>query len=224
MKMNMVYKTGISGLSLSRVSAPGTRGFQQRAGGRISQRVSGKRLSTGESRHYTHVVSSSSSSYCQQQEQGQSEELNDWEEIGIAPQELQITETLETPLGLLLAENTKEGYIYIESIEPDSHAEISGSFKPGDILVACSAIAMKTQGDNVSMYNRNSRGRKGGCCSTGCSDCPFNVSNWQRIMFDCRNKNFDAVIAALSSNNARWVRRNTPANITITVSRPNSGA
>ena len=134
-----------------------------------------------------------------------------WEE------EEHITETLQTPLGLVLAENTREGCVYIESIEPGSHAEKSGVFKPGDILVACSAIAMKTC--EVSIYNRNSRGKKGGCCSTGCPDCPFNVSNWQRIMFDCRSKSFDAVVAALSSNNARWIRRNTPATITLTVAR-----
>jgi hypothetical protein len=134
-----------------------------------------------------------------------------------------ITETLETPLGLLLAENTKEGCVYIESIEPHSHADTCGVFKPGDILVACSAIAMKShrqeKDGDVSVYNRNSRGRRGGCCSTGCPDCPFTISNWQRIMFDCRGKSFDAVIAALSSNNARWVRRNTPTTITLTVSR-----
>lgn len=110
------------------------RGVFSSAGGRISQiwtlsRVSGKRLgrlSTGESHHDTHVVASSSSSYCQQQEQGLNERSNDWEEIGIPPQELQITETLETPLGLLLAENTKEGCIHIESIKPHSHADIRG--------------------------------------------------------------------------------------------------
>lgn len=127
-----------------------------------------------------------------------------------------ITATLETPLGLLLAENTKDRCVYIESIEPHSHADTSGVLKPGDILVACSAIAMQTRG---SLYNRNSRGRKGGCCSTGCADCPFTLSNWKSIVFDCRGKSFDAVIAALSSNNARWVRRNTPTTITLTVSR-----
>lgn len=146
--------------------------------------------------------------------------LEEEQSMQLSEEEL-ITATIETPLGLLLAENTKDGYVYIESIEEDSHAEKSGIFRPGDILVECSAIAMKAQ-EHVSkkaMYNRDSRGRKGGCCSTGCKDCPFNVSNWQKVMFDCRDKSFDVVIAALSSNNARWARGRAAATITLTVAR-----
>lgn len=124
-----------------------------------------------------------------------------------------ITATLETPLGVILAQNSDDGSVFIESIEPGSHADMSGLLKPGDVLVACSAIAMASAQDTdistmskAAMYNRNSRGRKGGCCSTGCVDCPFTLSNWKKITFDCRGKSFDTVIAALSSNNARWAR------------------
>jgi hypothetical protein len=129
------------------------------------------------------------------------------------------TATIQKPLGLILAEDFSTKQVKIESIDPGSNADAVGIFKPGDILVSCSAIMMREGDKSKSIYNRNSRGKKGGCCSTGCPDCPFNVSNWTKVDFDCRGKSFDTVVAALSSNSARWIRSNAPITITITVHR-----
>ena len=131
-----------------------------------------------------------------------------------------ITATIEKPLGLVIAED-KSGEVVIESIEPGGNADRQGVFRVGDVLASCSAIVMaggKNVGKKEGMYKGN---RKGGCCSTGCSDCPFNAKNWVQIQFDCRGQKFDAVVAALSSNtNARWMRQyGMKKSITITVMR-----
>lgn len=131
-----------------------------------------------------------------------------------------ITATIEKPLGLIIAED-KSGEVLIESIEEGGNADRLGVFRVGDVLVSCSAIVMaegKNAGKKEGIYKGN---RKGGCCSTGCSDCPFNAKNWVQIQFDCRGQSFEAVVAALSSNtNARWLRQyNMKTSITITVMR-----
>ena len=146
-----------------------------------------------------------------------------------------ITATLETPLGLMLAEDKEHGHIIIESITEGSNADVSQLFAHNDILISCSAIMMKTDADTSSkdpMYNE--RRRKQGCCSTGCSDCPFYAANWARVEFDCRNKTFQTVISALQSNTAPFARAFASSSsssssgpgsarkrtITITVARP----
>jgi hypothetical protein len=130
-----------------------------------------------------------------------------------------VTATLTRPLGLNLKEDGER--IVVESIEEDSNADRSGLFSPGDALVACSAIVMvAAENSNAALYDRNSRGKKGGCCSTGCPDCPFNHRNWQRVMFDCRGKSFETVIAALQSNSqARWLARGADTAITVQVEK-----
>ena len=133
-----------------------------------------------------------------------------------------VTATLQRPLGLNLKEDGQR--IVVESIEENSNADRSGLFSPGDALVACSAIMMATAENTTTndsaLYDRNSRGKRGGCCSTGCVDCPFNHRNWQRVMFDCRGKSFEAVIAALQSNSqARWLARGADAAITVQVEK-----
>jgi len=132
-----------------------------------------------------------------------------------------ITATIEKPLGLVIAED-KSGEVVIESIEPGSNADRLGVFRVGDLLVSCSAIVMaggKNVGKKEGMYTRSKV--KGGCCSTGCPDCPFNARNWVRVQFDCRGESFDSVVAALSSNtNARWMSNYGMKNgITISVVR-----
>ena len=139
-----------------------------------------------------------------------------------------ITATIETPLGLMLAEDKEHGQIIIESITEGSNADKTQLFAPNDILVSCSAIMMKTdirETNNDSMYSE--RRRKQGCCSTGCVDCPFNAKNWARVEFDCRNKTFQTVISALQSNTAPFARALAASSgsgmtrtITITVARP----
>ena len=132
-----------------------------------------------------------------------------------------ITVTLKRPLGLNLREDAASKSIVIESIEQGSNADMAGVFAEGDTLVACSAVMMVTEAEakTGTIYDRDSRGRKGGCCSTGCSDCPFNHRNWHRVMFDCRGKNFETVIAALQSNfQARWLARGHDEDVSITVS------
>ncbi len=133
-----------------------------------------------------------------------------------------VTATLQRPLGLNLKEDGQR--IVVESIEKNSNADRSGLFSQGDTLVACSAIMMVTaenaNDDDTPLYDRNSRGKKGGCCSTGCPDCPFNHRNWQRVMFDCRGKSFETVIAALQSNSqARWLARGAETDITVQVEK-----
>lgn len=131
-----------------------------------------------------------------------------------------VTATLQRPLGLNLKEDGQR--IVVESIEKNSNADRCGVFTAGDALVACSAIMMVTaeEASNGTLYDRNSRGKKGGCCSTGCPDCPFNHRNWQRVMFDCRGKSFETVIAALQSNSqARWLARGAETAITIQVEK-----
>ncbi len=131
-----------------------------------------------------------------------------------------MTATLQRPLGLNLKEDGQR--IVVESIEKNSNADRCGVFTAGDALVACSAIMMVTaeEASNGTLYDRNSRGKKGGCCSTGCPDCPFNHRNWQRVMFDCRGKSFETVIAALQSNSqARWLARGAETAITIQVEK-----
>ena len=135
------------------------------------------------------------------------------------------TATLRRPLGLNLKEEGTR--IVIESIEKDSNADRCGAFAVGDTLVACSAIMMVHPDDTTggTLYKKNSRGKKGGCCSTGCHDCPFNHRNWQRVMFDCRDKDFDTVIAALQSNyQARYVFEHdvTPKRALELDARPNA--
>ncbi len=131
-----------------------------------------------------------------------------------------VTATLKRPLGLNLKEDAVAKTVVIESIEKGSNADLAGVFAAGDRLVACSAVMMVTEEEAKSgmIYNRDARGKKGGCCSTGCSDCPFNARNWQRVMFDCRGKNFETVIAALQSNfQARWLARGAAQDVSITV-------
>ena len=123
-------------------------------------------------------------------------------------------------LGLNLKEDAVAKTVVIESIEKGSNADLAGVFAAGDRLVACSAVMMVTEEEAKSgmIYNRDARGKKGGCCSTGCSDCPFNARNWQRVMFDCRGKNFETAIAALQSNfQARWLARGAAQDVSITV-------
>mmetsp|Transcript_11681 Transcript_11681/g.23425 ORF Transcript_11681/g.23425 Transcript_11681/m.23425 type:complete len:184 (-) Transcript_11681:195-746(-) len=139
-----------------------------------------------------------------------------------------ITATIESPLGLMLAEDKEHGQIIIESITEGSNADKTQLFAPNDILVSCSAIMMKADIEETNkdaMYSE--RRRKQGCCSTGCPDCPFNARNWARVEFDCRNKTFQTVISALQSNTAPFARALASSSgsgmkrtITITVARP----
>jgi hypothetical protein len=143
--------------------------------------------------------------------------------------QLILTTTITKPLGLMLEERKLAdgtATVVIEAIEPEGNADLDGTLCVGDTLIACSAIMMAGERgkdrNNNALYNRDSRGKKGGCCSTGCPDCPFNHRNWERVVFDCRGKSFETVIAALQSNfQARWLGKgvNRDVSITISVSR-----
>ena len=92
------------------------------------------------------------------------------------------------PLGILL-EEVKDGKgAVVVSVKEGSNADRSG-VRVGDELVACSATTLKAGKDGA--YER-----------TGYGGRPFD--NWDVIMFPCGDQPFEAIMAAIASNNERW--------------------
>ncbi|PRW61377.1 PDZ domain [Chlorella sorokiniana] len=99
--------------------------------------------------------------------------------------------TLRKPLGLVLAERkTAEGpEVFVEEVVAGGNAAKDGRVQAGDVLTGCSAVLLKA-------------GKEGENEREGYGQRPYD--NWEQVMFDARNKQFDTVMAALGSNSERW--------------------
>eukprot|EP00960_Hanusia_phi_P035427 751704-Hanusia_phi.AAC.5 len=108
------------------------------------------------------------------------------------------------PLGVVLEEVREGKGAVVVSVKEGSNADKSG-VRVGDEVVACSATTLKAGKDGA--YER-----------TGYGGRPFD--NWDIIMFPCEDQPFEAIMAAIASNNERWgitsvtlvVRRNDQEN------------
>jgi len=96
----------------------------------------------------------------------------------------------QKPLGLVLAEKGKGGAVFVEDVVAGGNADVSGKVQKGDLLIRCSATVLKSDGLSGSFE------------AEGYGQRPY--TNWNRIMFDCRDKDFATVMSALGSNNERW--------------------
>lgn len=98
--------------------------------------------------------------------------------------------TIKQPLGITLAENVTDKLVFVESIEPGSNADKNGQVSVGDILVGCSGVVLK-EAKLSGSFEKEGYGQR-----------PYD--NWETVYFDCRGKQYDTIMAALSSNNPRW--------------------
>lgn len=98
--------------------------------------------------------------------------------------------TIKQPLGITLAENVPDNLVFVESIQPGSNADESGLISVGDILVGCSGVVLK-EAKLSGSFEKEGYGQR-----------PYD--NWETVYFDCRGKQYETVMAALTSNNPRW--------------------
>ena len=98
--------------------------------------------------------------------------------------------TLKMPIGVVFAQDktVDRAPVVIESVAPGGHADAAG-LRPGDVLVACSAVQLKAGKEGE--FEREGYGRR-----------PYD--NFEESMIDVEGLKFETVMGALKSNNPRW--------------------
>eukprot|EP00197_Chlamydomonas_leiostraca_P008785 CAMPEP_0202865750 /NCGR_PEP_ID=MMETSP1391-20130828/6334_1 /ASSEMBLY_ACC=CAM_ASM_000867 /TAXON_ID=1034604 /ORGANISM="Chlamydomonas leiostraca, Strain SAG 11-49" /LENGTH=166 /DNA_ID=CAMNT_0049545627 /DNA_START=147 /DNA_END=647 /DNA_ORIENTATION=+ len=106
-----------------------------------------------------------------------------------APAGVEYQLTLKKPVGLVFAQKPSGGPVYVEEVTPGGIADKTGKVQVGDVLSKCSAVVLKSGKEGE--YEREGYGQT-------------LYTNWDKVMFDCEGQEFNTVMSALKSNNARW--------------------
>ena len=98
--------------------------------------------------------------------------------------------TIRQPLGIVLAEDAKNGRIVVEEVVSGGNAARDGRVAVGDVLTGCQAVTLK-EAKMSGSFEKEGYGAR-----------PYD--NWERIWVDAVGLRYETVMSALSSNNPRW--------------------
>lgn len=98
--------------------------------------------------------------------------------------------TIRQPLGIVLAEDAKNGRIVVEEVVSGGNAARDGRVAVGDVLTGCQAVTLK-EAKMSGSFDKEGYGAR-----------PYD--NWERIWVDAVGLQYETVMSALSSNNPRW--------------------
>ena len=98
--------------------------------------------------------------------------------------------TIRQPLGIVLAEDAKNGRIVVEEVVSGGNAARDGRVAVGDVLTGCQAVTLK-EAKMSGSFEKEGYGAR-----------PYD--NWERIWVDAVGLQYETVMSALSSNNPRW--------------------